>query len=236
MATLVQGNSLGQVAEIIHAAVVLGPAAWGREPMPEAHMAADIEDRLKSQLIELFRILNERKIPYVLVGGIAMLTYIEGRNTKDVDLVLSVESLKLLPEIVLSDQNREFARGKFGDLLIDFLFTDNPLFKIVEQKHSAIHRFLETDVRSATIEGLILLKLFALPSLYRQGQLEKSLRYEADIAILYQVTRPNVEPLFEVLRPMLTDGQLTDLRNIVSEIKQRIERLDRAKEPDAGRQ
>src|SRR5580658_497570 len=109
MPTLAPGSSLADVAEIIHAAVVLGPAAWGREPMPEAHMAADIEDKLKSQLIGLFQILHERKIPYVLVGGIAMLTYIEGRNTKDVDLVLSVESLKLLPEIIISDQNREFA-------------------------------------------------------------------------------------------------------------------------------
>jgi len=90
MPTLSPGKSLGEVAEIIHAAVLLGPAAWGREPMPEAHMAADIEDKLKSQLIDLFRILHERNIPYVLVGGIAMLTYIEGRNTRDVNLVLSV--------------------------------------------------------------------------------------------------------------------------------------------------
>jgi hypothetical protein len=229
MATLSPGASIGDIAEIIHAAVLLGPAAWGREPMPEAHLAADIEDKLRLQLIDLFRILHERKIPYVLVGGIAMLTYIEGRNTKDVDLVLSVESLKLLPEIVISDQNREFARGKFGELLVDFLFTDNPLFRIVEQKYSATHRFLEMDLRTATIEGLILLKLFALPSLYRQGRLEKTIRYEADIAILYQVTRPNVEPLFEVLKPMLTDGQLTDLITIVAQIQQQIARLDRAK-------
>ncbi len=229
MPTLVQGNTLGEVAEIIHAAVVLGPAAWGREPMPEAHMAADIEDKLKIQLIDLFRILQERNIQYVLVGGIAMLTFIEGRNTKDVDLVLSVESLKLLPEIVIFDQNREFARGKFGDLLVDVLLTDNPLFKIVEESHSAIHRFLEMDVRSATIEGLILLKLFALPSLYLQGQLEKSIRYEADVAILYQVTRPNMQPLFEILKPLLTEGQMSDVTSIVEDVQRRIARLDRAK-------
>ena len=109
MPTLTEGSTLGEVAEIIHAAVVLGPAAWGREPMPEAHMAVDIEDKLKSQLISLFTILHERKVPYVLVGGIAMLTYIEGRNTKDVDLVLSVESLAAIPEIIIHDRNPEFA-------------------------------------------------------------------------------------------------------------------------------
>jgi hypothetical protein len=74
MPTLADGATLGSVAEIIHAAIALGPAAWGRELMPQAHMAGDIEDRLKSQLIELFQTLHDRKVAYVLVGGIAMLT------------------------------------------------------------------------------------------------------------------------------------------------------------------
>lgn len=103
----------------------------------------------------------------------------------------------------------------------------------MEQSHSAIHRFLELDVRSATIEGLILLKLFALPSLYRQGLLEKSLCYEAEIAILYQVTRPQMDPLFNILKLLLSDEKLADMRNIVAEIQQRIARLDRAKKPGA---
>lgn len=229
MPTLEQGATLGSVAEIIHAATVLGAAAWGREPMPEAHMAGDIEDRLKAQLIELFGILHERKVPYVLVGGIAMLTYIEGRNTKDVDLVLSVDSLEGIPEIVVSDRNREFARGKFGDLLVDVLFTDNPVFKLVQDKHATTHRFLEMNVRSATVEGLLLLKLFALPSLYRQGRWEKIFRYEADVAILYERARPDMAPLFEQLKPHVDEGQLDELRNIVAEIQRRIERVDQAK-------
>ena len=163
MPTLESGATLGEVAGILHAAVVLGPAAWGREPMPEAHMAADIEDRLKSQLIELFRILHERKVPYLLVGGIALLTYIEGRNTKDVDLVVSVESLKAIPEIAIYDQNRDFARGKFGELPVDFLFTNNPLFKLVQDKYSSSQRFLETDIRYATVEGLIMFEVIRPP-------------------------------------------------------------------------
>ena len=229
MPTLMEGSTLGQVAEILHAATLLGPAAWGREPMPEAHMAADIEDKLKSQLIQLFALLHDRNVPYVLVGGIAMLTYVEGRNTKDVDLVMSVESLAAIPEIVIHDQNRDFGRGKFGDLLVDFLFTVNPLFKMVEDQFATMHRFLERDIRCATIEGLILLKLFALPSLYRQGRWEKIFRYEADIAILWQPTRPNLEPLFVRIRPFVDEGQWTDLRNIVGDIQKRIERADRMK-------
>lgn len=229
MPTLPQGATLGQVAEILHAATLLGPAAWGREPMPEVHMAEGIEDKLKSQLIDLFRILHERKIPYLLVGGIAMLTYVQGRNTKDVDLVLSVESLARLPEIVVQDRNREFARGYFRDLLVDLLLTDQPLFKLAAERHATTHRFLEMDVRAATVDGLILLKLFALPSLYRQGKWDKIVQYEADIAILWEPTRPALEPLFAELAPYIEPGQLQELRTIVEEMRRRIERVERAR-------
>src|SRR5277367_5217342 len=93
---LAPGGPISQVAEIIHAAVLLGPAAWGREPMPPAHLEAGIEGKLTSQLIDLFHLLDERKLLYLLVGGMAMLIYVEGRNTKDIDLIISVESLKLM--------------------------------------------------------------------------------------------------------------------------------------------
>lgn len=197
--------------------------------MPEAHMAADIEDKLKSQLIQLFTLLHERNMPYVLVGGIAMLTYVEGRNTKDVDLVLSVESLAAIPEIVVYDRNRDFARGKFGDLLVDFLFTSNPLFKMVQEKFATTHPFLEREIRSATIEGLILLKLFALPSLYRQGRGQRIGLYENDIYMLCELGRPVMEPLFQILRKYVDSGALQELRNIVGDIQKRIERVDRAR-------
>jgi hypothetical protein len=229
MATLSPGASIGEIAGIIHAAVLLGPAAWGREPMPEAHLKTDIEEKLKSQLTELFHILQQRRIPYLLVGGIAILTYVQGRNTDDVDLVLSVDSLKSLPEVVVLEQSSDFAHGRFGDLVVDFLFTANPLFDLVAKKHRTIHTFLEMDLHCATIEGLILLKLFALPSLYRQGLSTKIGLYENDIYVLYAVERPDTEPMLQELSPFVDEGQLTELRNIIGEIKQRIARLDRAK-------
>jgi hypothetical protein len=135
MATLRPGATFGQVAEIVHTAVLLGPAAWGRKPMPEAHTAADIEEKLKSQLIKLFQILHDRNIPYLLVGAIAILTYVEGRNTNDVDLVLSVGALAELPEVAILEQIPDFANCRFGDLVVDFLFTSNPLFELVGRKH-----------------------------------------------------------------------------------------------------
>ncbi len=61
---------------------------------------------------ELFRLLSERQVPYLLVGGIAMLAYVEGRNTRDVDLLLSVEALQQIPELEILEKNDFFAHAK----------------------------------------------------------------------------------------------------------------------------
>ncbi|MBI5349508.1 MAG: hypothetical protein HZB77_09375, partial [Chloroflexi bacterium] len=51
----------------------------------------------------MFKLLEERKIGYVLVGWIAMLQYIEGRNTEDIDLIMALSSVQRLPEIKISE-------------------------------------------------------------------------------------------------------------------------------------
>ena len=60
----------------------------------------------------LFALLGERKIAYLLVGGIALLQYVEGRN-EDINLILSPSSLAKLPEVQITGQDKDFAGGIF---------------------------------------------------------------------------------------------------------------------------
>lgn len=46
---------------------------------------------------------------------------------------------------------------------------------------AAEQQFGDRSIRCATIEGLIILKLYALPSLYRQGNFDRLSLYENDI-------------------------------------------------------
>ena len=62
-------------------------------------------DALLQAVARLFTLLHERQIAYLLVGGIAMLHYVRGRNTEDIDLIISVSALQQLPEIVLISQD-----------------------------------------------------------------------------------------------------------------------------------
>jgi hypothetical protein len=234
MPALMPGARLDEVAEVLHAAAVLGPGAWNGQQCPEAQLSSNIEGALRDDLLGLFGLLHSRGIAYVLVGGVAMLTYVDGRNTRDVDLVLSLASLERLPEITISQRNRDFARGHFGKLQVDILLTTNPVFELVQQTCAQVHRFLEIDVRCASIEGLLLLKFYALPDLYRRGEGQRIGLYENDIFMLCERYRPNLEPLFTTLGPHLDVDQLRELRIIADDIYKRIQRVDRGKDAASG--
>jgi hypothetical protein len=181
-------------------------------------------DQIYKSIPYLFQLLDERGVEYVLVGGIAMLAYIEGRNTQDIDLILASSDVAKLPEIKIEDRNAEFASGRLGDLRIDLLFSDAKLFHAVQREYSTTKRFVEREVRCATVEGLLLLKLFALPSIYRQGRFAKVRAYEKDIADLLDRNRLPIEPLLGVLSKYMLASDLDEVRGIVADIQDRIAR------------
>jgi hypothetical protein len=178
-------------------------------------------NRLFASVGELFDLFAEREIEHVLVGGIAMLAYVEGRNTQDIDFIISAADLKKLPEIRVEEQNAEFARTWLGDLRVDFLFTKNKLFKLVLQKYSHRRKFADRLVPCATEEGLLLLKLFAIPSLYRQGLFPKVRIYENDVAELISRAKKPIDPLIKQLEPLMVPSDIDELRKIVADIERR---------------
>jgi len=183
-------------------------------------------DALIETVARLFSLLRERQINYVLVGGIALLQYVEGRNTEDIDLIMAVSALEQLPELRVETRDADFARSKFGDLRVDMLLTSNPLFEEVRKRYTTSKRFVEQEIPCATVEGLILLKLYALPSLYRQGNFTRVGLYENDVATLMQIHNPPLEPLLNELATYLNSSDLTQVKEIVDEIQQRIRRFE----------
>lgn len=214
IANVKNGISIGN---IVRNAVVFNFKRW--------HESGVNSDSLLQSVDRFFTLLDERGVDYLLVGGIALLQYIEGRNTEDIDLIMASSSLEDLPEILITSQDADFARGKIDELQIDILLTRNPLFARVQQRYAATQQFIEHVISCATVEGLLILKLYALPSLYRQGNFARVGLYENDIATLLHDYRPNIELLFEELVEHVSDSDLASLREIVAEIQQRIQRF-----------
>lgn len=232
--TIAPGASLNRIAEIVRNAVLFGPDAWAGGSLPESNANGSQRQHIlpaDRDVVELFTLLGERHISYLLVGGIAMLHYVEGRNTEDIDLLMSLPLVKQLPEITIEEQSEYFIRGRFRSVRVEVLLTSNALFAEVQQGFETTHRFAERDVSTATPEGLVLLKLYALPSLYRQGMFDRVTVSEGDIASLMQRHRLVVEPLFQRLESHLETGDMIELREIVRDIETRIARFDQLKQP-----
>ncbi len=224
--TIQDGAGLRAVAEILFYGRAVGREVWMGQDENGDGMGNGLS--FSAELQELFAMLSQRKTPYLLVGGVALLRYIEGRNTEDIDLVLSMADLPQLPEIVISDQNRDFARGRYKSVRVDLLLSENPLFRLVQEKHATHHQFAELEVPCATVDGLVLLKLYALPALYRAGNFQRAMLYEADIAMLVQRYHPDLPSLLEALRPFVDGPAHGELLKIAAEIQAKVARAGKS--------
>ena len=206
-----------QIGNVIRNAVVFNVKNWIGGMMNSDSLIQSVQD--------LFAVLEQRKIDYVLVGGIALLHYVEGRNTQDLDLLMALSSLEKLPELKVSSKELYFVRADYGELQIDVLLTQNPLFKKVHGKYSKVQRFLDRDIPIATVEGLLLLKLYALPSLYRQGNFARVGIYENDVATLLHYYQPDMSKLLAELSKYVNESDLAEIKSIVTDIQNRIKRF-----------
>ncbi|HEV7670221.1 MAG TPA: hypothetical protein VGS22_17015 [Thermoanaerobaculia bacterium] len=202
-----------RIDELVHHALVFAVKR-------EARMN---EDAIRGQVERLFALLAEWHADYLLVGGIALLSYVEGRNTEDIELLLAPETLARLPELEVTGRRADFASANFGGLEVDLLLTSNLFFDHVRHRHATVRPFAEREIPCATPEGLFLLKLYALPSLYRQGRLPRAALYEADLLALLVAFPLAKEALLEELAPFLPASDLAELTKLVGEIAERIE-------------
>ncbi len=206
-----------QIGKVIRNAVVFNVKNWDGGIMNSDSLIQSVQD--------FFTVLEERKIDYVLVGGIAILHYVEGRNTQDLDILMALSSLEKLPELKISEQDKNFVRATYNELQIDVLLTQNPLFKKVHSGYSKVQKFLDGNIPLATVEGLLLLKLYALPSLYRQGNFARVGIYENDIATLLHYYQPDMSALLTELSNYVDENDFTEINGVVSDIQNRIKRF-----------
>lgn len=184
-----------------------------------------IPANFNEQIESFLALLEENKVDYLLVGGIALLQYTEGRNTEDIDLILAQTELSKLQGYQISDDNDMFATGLLGDLRVDILKAEHPFFEFVKTNYAATREFKAHELRCITPEGLVLLKLFALPSLYRQGNITRASIYESDLAALLHECEVEAGTLVDKLSPFLSASDHREVSKIILEIQQRQKRF-----------
>lgn len=175
-------------------------------------------DMLPDSVIKFLSLLDELDVDYCIVGGIAYLAYIQDRNTKDLDILISVKELnKILPFVEISSQDADFTNTIFEGLKIDFLKTSNNLFKYVKKNQTIKYEFVEGTFPIATVEGLVLMRFDAIIDLYQKGNFNKVLRYESDLQFLtinYDIDWKNI---FAVAEEFFTKGQIREIKKMVAD-------------------
>ena len=88
--------------------------------------------------------------------------------------------------------------------------------------------FWTAAIPIATVEGLLLLKLYALPSLYRQGNFARVGIYENDVATLLHYYQPDVSILLKELSKYSNANDISEIKNIVTDMQSRIDRFKKS--------
>ena len=205
------------IGEIVRNGILFDVKNWNHEMTPSDDFVQNID--------RLFNALEERNINYLLVGGVALLSYVEGRNTQDIDLILSQSELEALPEIIDCDRNQNFIRGQLNQLQIDIWLTQNALFQKMTQDYVTSRQFGDRKIRCVTVEGLVILKFYALPSLYRQGQFDRASIDENDILLLLLKYPVDLDATFRLLSNHLLPSDVRKIQAIAAEIDAKIKRF-----------
>lgn len=215
-------SSTDTLAAVLCHAQVFNPRKW--------HTAVSQSDfnQLLRTVDRLFEELDSSGVPYLLVGGIAMLTYVEGRNTEDIDLIMRRPDVSNLEQMVITEENRDFVRADYQGLQIDLLLTQNALFEQVQQNYKTEIQWGNRCIPCATPQGLVILKFYALPSLYRQGKFDRAALYETDILQLAYNYNVALESAIVVVDPHLIPSDRSEIREIARDIEQRRQRMVRA--------
>jgi hypothetical protein len=213
-------SSTDTLAAVLCHAQVFDPKRWNT-----VVSQSDFNQLLKT-VDRLFEELDSSGAPYLLVGGIAMLTYVEGRNTEDIDLIMRRPDLP--EQMVIAEESRDFVRADYHGLQVDLLLTQNALFEQVQQNYRSEIQWGNRRIPCATPQGLVILKFYALPSLYRQGKFDRAALYETDILQLAYRYNPSLEDAIQVVDPHLIASDRSEIREIARDIEQRRQRMERA--------
>ncbi len=113
---------------------------------------------------------------------------------------------------------------------MNFLGTENPLFQRVASEFAEARRFAflagERPIPCATPEGLMLLKLYALPSLGRQDRFERVTAHESDLAsLLHAYPATDTERLLRLLATHMTENDIAEVRGVLADIHRRLQRF-----------
>ncbi len=204
--------------------ILAGAATWQRyRPRMREDTGPEADpSEISRQTEALLDLLAEREINCVLVGAVAMLQYVPGRNTKDIDFIMPKSELRRCPEIVVFHEDETFCQASFGCVNVDFLYSRHRLFQEVAVNYCTVRHISGHLIKCATPTGLVILKLFAIPSLLYQFREGKIRQYESDIEGMIETCEVPDDEVLALLQKHLKPGELLAVKTVLTDLRARI--------------
>lgn len=128
-------------------------------------------------LVSIAKQFDKHNIPYIIIGGQAVLLYGEPRLTKDIDITIGLnidrvdEIAKIMQEISLKPLPEDLHQFVKQTMVLPLIETESGIrvdviFSFSQFEHDALKRanvitINNTEVRYASLEDLIIFKLFS---------------------------------------------------------------------------
>ncbi|MEN8446144.1 MAG: hypothetical protein ABG776_14150 [Cyanobacteria bacterium J06555_13] len=176
--------------------------------------------------LALIELLETRGIDYALVGGVAMMAITpDARATDDYDFIGQRSDFESLSELSQVSADKNFGRYRHNSTIVDALFVENPVFAHALKQYQADCVIAGKTIRSLSPSGIALLKLYALPSLYLQGQHVRVATYEQDLEVLF-IIDPDIDEgaLLTFLNKYLVESQVAELKDTCEGIRKKLSR------------
>ena len=175
-------------------------------------------DMLPDLVVKFLNLLEELQVDFCIGGGIAYLAYIQDRNTKDLDILISVTELeKIIGYVEVTNKDANFTNARFEGMQIYFLKTSHSLFEYVKEHETTRYDFTEGLYPIATINGLILMRFDAIIDLYRKGNSNKIIFYERDLQVLTLNFEIDWEHIWNISQKFFTGGQINEFKKMIAE-------------------
>lgn len=177
-------------------------------------------EMLPDSVVEFLHLLDRLKVDFCIVGGIAYLAYIQDRNTKDLDILISTTELdKIIDHVKIIGQDVNFTNADFRGLRVDFLKISNALFQYIKKHEVTKYEFAEGSYPVATLNGLILMRFDSIIDLYQKRKFTKVLYYERDLQVLTLGFDLDWDHIWNISTKFFTIGQINEFKAMIADWK-----------------
>jgi len=167
---------------------------------------------LSQDLFTLVQTLKRHGYLGAIVGSLAALTYLQGRGPRDIDIIAPESALEHLPGIIIEKRSDRILTCRYRSLRVDLWLASDPLYQLVAQRFTTPLCFNEIEIPRATVEGLILIKLYAMPTLTRLNDHAQVAQYKDDIRNLHPQSKFTLSEIAAILQPYLPTSDWDDVR------------------------